>query len=235
MRWVYHTSPRRRGRMRFSCKATSRRRTACGRWTRCAGWPRENWRKWLEHAALESDRESRRLRLARIAEAQAKTLSPETNAIFAAYARGVNYYLETHRSRLPLEFTLLNYSPTPLAHRGYPAGGLADVSHAHHYLARTRSASCTCSKKATAQKVDFLFPARTGAEVAARFECLGDFGRAHRQRQAHSRERPASGLVRFPRPGTWCISRRADLDVTGVSLPGVPAVIIGHNGASRGA
>jgi penicillin amidase len=57
-------------------------------------------------SALNQDQDSRRLRLSRIAEAQAKTLTPETKVIFAAYARGVNYYLETNRGRLPLEFTL---------------------------------------------------------------------------------------------------------------------------------
>src|SRR5580765_4345155 len=45
-------------------------------------------------AALNQDQESRRLRLSRIAEAQAKNLAPEAKTVFAAYARGVNFYLE---------------------------------------------------------------------------------------------------------------------------------------------
>src|SRR3954452_5826441 len=40
--------------------------------------------------ALESDRESRRLRLRRIAEASYLTLPPADRAAFAAYTRGVN-------------------------------------------------------------------------------------------------------------------------------------------------
>ncbi len=64
-------------------------------------------------ATLELDRESRRLRMRRIAEEHAGTLPPADRAVFAAYARGVNYFIETHRSALPLEFTLLRYDPRP--------------------------------------------------------------------------------------------------------------------------
>ncbi len=38
---------------------------------------------------------------------------PADRAVFAAYARGVNYFIETHRNALPLEFTLLRYDPRP--------------------------------------------------------------------------------------------------------------------------
>src|SRR5271168_1687535 len=62
---------------------------------------------------LELDREARRLRMRRIAEEQYRTLPEPDRAVLAAYARGVNYFIETHRSRLPLEFTLLRYDPRP--------------------------------------------------------------------------------------------------------------------------
>ena len=32
---------------------------------------------------------------------------------FAAYARGVNAYIDSHRDRLPIEFRILRYSPRP--------------------------------------------------------------------------------------------------------------------------
>src|SRR3954451_2004843 len=47
--------------------------------------------------ALDSDRESRRLRLRRIAEASYLKFAPADRAAFAAYARGVNEYLAIHR------------------------------------------------------------------------------------------------------------------------------------------
>src|SRR5579872_5906444 len=64
-------------------------------------------------AALELDEESRRLRMRRIAEEAVMTLPADDRAAFAAYARGVNAYIDSHRGRLPLEFTLLGYDPLP--------------------------------------------------------------------------------------------------------------------------
>jgi len=64
-------------------------------------------------AALESDRESRRLRLRRLAEQIAATLSDSDKQNFAAYARGVNAFIESHRGRYGLEFTVLRYDPRP--------------------------------------------------------------------------------------------------------------------------
>src|SRR5580704_814068 len=63
--------------------------------------------------ALEADEDAHRLRLARIAEESEQTMTPADRAVMAAYARGVNYYLERHRGRLPLEFSVLNYDPRP--------------------------------------------------------------------------------------------------------------------------
>ena len=56
---------------------------------------------------LEADRDARRLRLRRLAEEHYKTLDPKERAYLAAYARGVNYFIETHQKALPVEFTLL--------------------------------------------------------------------------------------------------------------------------------
>ncbi|HEY6392167.1 MAG TPA: penicillin acylase family protein, partial [Bryobacteraceae bacterium] len=62
---------------------------------------------------LELDREARRLRMRRLAEEHVRTLPPADRAVLAAYARGVNYFIETHRGKLPLEFTILRYDPRP--------------------------------------------------------------------------------------------------------------------------
>ena len=72
-----------------------------------------------------------------------------------------------------------------------------------------------------------LLPRRHGGPTG--LERLGDVGQAHRQRQADSGERSASANSAIPPPGIRCILQAPGLDVTGVSLPGVPCVIIGHN------
>ena len=178
-------------------------------------------------SALDQDQESRRLRLSRIAEAQAKTLTPETKAIFAAYARGVNYYLETHRGQLPLEFTLLNYQPRPWR--------IEDTLLAALQMFRMLTTSWPeeirklhMLEKGDTQKVEFLYPARTGTEVAPGSNAWAVSG-------AHT----ASGkpiLAGDPHldwsiPSPWYLVHLegGDLDVTGASLPGIPAVILGHN------
>ena len=68
---------------------------------------------WAHHALLENDRESRKLRLRRVAEDAYVTLPEADRAAFAAYTRGVNHFIATHLHNLPLEFTLLNYQPRP--------------------------------------------------------------------------------------------------------------------------
>jgi penicillin G amidase len=64
-------------------------------------------------AALESDEDSHRWRMSRIAEAQERELTPASREFLATYARGVNYFIETHRTALPPEFAILGYDPRP--------------------------------------------------------------------------------------------------------------------------
>jgi len=59
--------------------------------------------------ALDVDRWMRVLGLRRAAEKDAALLDQETRSLMAAYASGVNAYID--RGKLPLEFTLLRYRP----------------------------------------------------------------------------------------------------------------------------
>ncbi len=62
---------------------------------------------------LKIDREQRILGLRAAAKKGVQQLSPRDQSYFAAYARGVNAFIETHRNTLPLEFRLLKYQPKP--------------------------------------------------------------------------------------------------------------------------
>jgi penicillin amidase len=58
------------------------------------------------------------MRAVRIPEKSRRVLAASDPAMvksLAAFADGVNQYIESHRTRLPLEFTLLNYVPEPWA------------------------------------------------------------------------------------------------------------------------
>ncbi len=62
---------------------------------------------------LKIDREQRILGLRAAARKSLQLASPRDRSYFEAYARGVNAFIESHGSRLPIEFHLLKYRPKP--------------------------------------------------------------------------------------------------------------------------
>jgi penicillin amidase len=62
---------------------------------------------------LEHDRQQRILGLRIAARRTIETASADNRSHVAAYARGVNAFIESHRDRLPIEFRILRYSPKP--------------------------------------------------------------------------------------------------------------------------
>ncbi len=178
-------------------------------------------------ATLELDREARRLRMRRNAEEQYKTLPAADRAVLAAYARGVNYFIETHRGRLPVEFTILRYDPRPWSSIDSILAGL----QMHRNLTTTWKDEIekqTLLAGGDAAKVNFLFSTRSGHEYQPGSNAWAVTGK-----------RTASGKpilandphLDYGEPSTWyqVHLKAPGLDVIGVSLPGVPCVMIGHN------
>ncbi len=177
--------------------------------------------------ALETDQESRRLRIGKIAEEAEQTMPAADRSILAAYARGVNFFLETHRGHLPVEFSLLNYEPRPWSKRDTVLAGL------QMYRTLTTSWRDEITKlhmlqKGDREKVEFLFPVRSGGEAQRGSNAWTISG----ARSATGKPILANDPhLDFTIPSTWYMVhlRAPGLDVSGVSLPGVPGVIIGHN------
>ena len=181
----------------------------------------------LGKGALQADEEARRLRLGRIAADQERTMPATDRAVMEAYARGINFFLRTHRGRLPLEFSLLHYDPRPWTVHDSMLVALQMyrtlTSNWRDELEKLRML-----EKGDRAKVDFLFPAGAGGEPLPGSNAW-----------AISGARSASGKpilandphLEFSLPSIWYMVhlRAPGLDVAGVSLPGVPAVIIGHN------
>ncbi len=178
-------------------------------------------------AALNSDREARALRMRRIAEQHWRTLPRADRVVLNAYARGVNYFIETHRGDLPLEFTLLGYDPRPWSPVDTVLAGL----QMHRNLTTTWKDDLekqVMLEHGNAELVNQLFPTRSGREVQPGSNAW-----------AVSGKRTASGKpilandphLDFDLPSTWYMVhlKAPGLNVSGVSLPGVPCVIIGHN------
>jgi penicillin G amidase len=59
------------------------------------------------------DKQFRTLGFGRAADRDVAQLEPAQLAILQAYTRGVNRFIDQHRDRLPLEFSLLKYKPQP--------------------------------------------------------------------------------------------------------------------------
>ena len=67
----------------------------------------------LGQDTLKIDREQRILGLRAAARKSLQAASARDRAYFDAYARGVNAFIESHESSLPIEFRILKYRPNP--------------------------------------------------------------------------------------------------------------------------
>jgi penicillin amidase len=178
-------------------------------------------------ALVPTDRESRSLRLRRVAEDDYRTMPDADRAVLAAYARGVNAFIETHLNQLPLEFTLLNYDPKPWSAVDSILAGLQMFRNLTTTY-RTELEKQDMLAGGDPAKVNFLFPSWSGHEVQPGSNAWAVAG-------AHT----ASGKpllandphLEYSAPATWyqVHLEAPGMNVTGVSLPGVPAIIVGHN------
>jgi penicillin amidase len=177
--------------------------------------------------ALESDRESRRLEIRRIAERAYVEMPAPDRAAMAAYARGVNAFLNAHLDNLPLEFRLVGYQPRPWS----VVDSLLICLNMYRDLSsswRDALAKRHMLEHGDAPKVDFLFPARDSGEPPPGSNAWAIAG----ARTASGKPLLASDMhLAYGLPGIWYMAHleAPGLDVSGVALPGVPGIIVGHN------
>ncbi len=176
---------------------------------------------------LESDRDSRKLRMRRIAEDAYITLPDADRAAFAAYTRGVNHFIATHLHNLPVEFTLLNYQPRPWS----AVDCLLLCLHMYRSLTTTWKDEIVKNNllaQGDRAKVEFLYPMRGLGD-----ESPGSNGWAISGRHTASGKPLLSSdmHLEYSLPGIWYMMHldAPGLNVAGVSLPGAPGVIVGHN------
>ena len=183
--------------------------------------------------ALAMDREAHRLRMRRLAEEIYVSLTPADRAAFADYARGVNYYIDTQRGNYSFEFAALGYDPLPWSVVDTILVGL------QMYRTLTNSWEDELLKRSmlgagNPAKVQLLWPVRGGREIAPG----GDFqpesngwvvGGAH---TASGKPLLSNDMhLDWSIPGIWFMAHLTipGMNVSGVTLPGVPGVIAGHN------
>ncbi len=189
-------------------------------------------------AALPLDLPARRIGFRRTALIQEARMSSQDRAWFAAYARGVNHFIDTHRDRLPPEFAMLGYHPRPWTVSDSILVALrmaSDLSSSwetelDHERMRDELAKAFPDMP-PAQRVALLqalFPLRSGEEALAGSNAWALSGSL----TASGKPLLANDMhlaMTFPSTWTMVHLKAADLDVKGFALPGLPGVIVGHN------
>jgi penicillin amidase len=181
-------------------------------------------------ATLSADQRSRSMRLGAIAEAAVGRLKPETRALMVEYARGVNYFIDTHRGDYSLEFSLPGhqYDPRPWTLKDSILIGLVMYRDLTDKSAFKFDKTRLMSVSRNPERVRVLFPAIEGAYVSPGSNAWAVSGAhtADGKPMAANDPHLAYGI-----PGTWHLVhlQAPGLDVSGAALPGLPGVITGHN------
>ncbi|HXA51725.1 MAG TPA: penicillin acylase family protein [Candidatus Acidoferrum sp.] len=176
---------------------------------------------------LESDREARRQRMRRLAEEGYAALPDADRAAFAAYTRGVNYFMSTHLDKLPLEFTLLGYQPRPWS----SVDCLLMCLYMYRSLTTTwkdELVKTNLLAQGNREKVQFLFPSQGTGDASPGSNAWVVGGR----HTASGKPILSNDMhLEYSVPGIWYMThlQAPGLDVAGVALPGAPGIIVGHN------
>ncbi len=224
------------------------RRSAAGRLSEVVG-----------PATLWLDRFMRGLGLYRVAEANVAHLGLEARAVLEAYAAGVNAFLAAPGGPWPPEYYLLRYRPEPWRPADSIVWGrLMALQLSGNWRDEIRRARL--AKDLTEAQIAFLWPEyptdgpiSTGGLLGPQPSERADAPTQLREilpwqwmpKSASnswvlSGERTASGMpilandphLSLRSPGTWYLVRieTPDQALAGATAPGVPFVIVGHNG-----
>jgi penicillin amidase len=221
------------------------RRTANGRLSEIFG-----------RLALDTDRTSLTFGFRRLGQADWAHAQPSTREAMEAYAAGVNTYLDSAEYRAPIEFTLLGLKPRPWTTDDSTAFSrvmIWQLSHAWYgELLRAWMIEKVGAKHAAELEIEyprlnpltlpdgieFNIRSAKGALRAARGPFL------HRAMGSNAwtvaGARTTTGMpflcndmhLALGLPGLWFEIQltAGGLQVGGVSLPGLPMVLVGHNG-----
>ncbi len=209
-------------------------------------------------AGFEADRLVRTVGFTRAARRDLPLLDDECRSVLQAYSDGINAFVRAHPHRLPLEFTLLRTSPSPwepLDTLVY--GRVQGWVLSHNWEKEVLQAVLVAQlgpERAAQLRDDYspanplILPEQTCASLAAQF--LSELRRAVQWLPALRYQglsnnwvvdgkRSATGMpllandphLGLDLPGIWYENHLScpGFQVAGVSFPGVPGVVIGHN------
>jgi penicillin amidase len=183
---------------------------------------------------LAIDERSRRMQIREIAERDLQKMPQDQRAVMVEYARGVNYFIETHRGNYSLEFSLpgRSYDPQPWAVSDCILVGLVMFRNLTDSADDDYERGLLVDKKLDPHfdpaRFHILFPPSQGQYLSPGSNSWAVSG-AH---TADGKPMLANDPHLEPTiPGTWYMAhlKAPGLDVSGVTLPGVPSIISGHN------
>jgi penicillin amidase len=181
-------------------------------------------------AALAEDERVRRMRMREIAEEDVSRLRPEDRALMVEYARGVNYFIDTHRGNYPLEFSLPGhrYDPQDWTMADSVLVGLVMFRNLTDSAASDFDKGRLLQMCLEPRKFQLLFPAVQGGYVKPGSNAWAVSGTHTADGKPMAANDPH---LEYGIPGTWHLVhlKAPGLDVSGAALPGVPGVISGHN------
>lgn len=207
----------------------------------------------LGETTLNDDKFYRTLGLRRAAEASWDAYSTEAKHVLSLYARGVNTYIKeaTRAGKLPVEFSLLNYQPTPWTPiDSLVIGKLMSYDLSGNWTSQVFKAYLT--QNFSAEKVADLFPEYPAdsrpiieAVQSSRID-LKKFAAADIPHESNGSNnwviagsRSASGkpiLANDPHlgldtPSIWYETTllAPEMEVSGVIFAGIPGIILGNN------
>ncbi|MBI3468799.1 MAG: penicillin acylase family protein [Planctomycetes bacterium] len=220
------------------------RRTATGRLSEVFG-----------PLALDTDRLTRAFGFHRLAQADLASADAETRAVLAAYTQGINAFLQSPSRTMPVEFTLLGHRPEPW--KPEESGAISRVmlwqlSHAWtSEIVRARLVAAVGAEHAAELEIHYPKGNPLTLPVGIEFNRLDLDGTL--------RQAPGPFLSRGKGSNAWVVAGRrtntgkpmlandmhlplslpsvwyenhlvsGEMYVTGVSIPGLPMVIVGHN------
>ncbi len=180
--------------------------------------------------ALSQDERARRMRMREIAEADVFRLRPQDRALMAEYARGVNYFIGTHRGDYSLEFSLpgREYDPKPWTVADGVLVGLVMFRDLTDTASTDFDKGRLLQSCVAPEKFHLLFPPVQGAYVNPGSNAWAVSGTHAADGKPMAANDPH---LEYGIPGTWHLVhlKAPGLDVSGAALPGVPGVISGHN------
>lgn len=205
--------------------------------------------------ALDTDRAARTFGFARLGHTDRMNASDEVKAILQAFADGVNAFLKHPSSKLPVEFSLIRHKPekwTPEDSLAFSRVMLWQLSHAWYgEIIRAKIIEKVGQERAA--ELDIVYPEENPITLThgIEFNVLNENGTLKGVKGPFlnkgqgsnawviSRSRSTNGHtylcndmhLALMLPSIWYETHlnRAEFNVSGVTLVGLPMVLVGHN------